>query len=246
MSRSSTVQRLQDIATRLRAARDPDAEPANASPVLRRLRAWQAARLGQTFADLREAPRHREAAAFFLSDLYGEQDVSWRDRDLARMMPTLVRWLPEAMLGTVCDALELDWLSHRLDLRVAIALGAEAGRAPPLRVASYAAAYRAAGSPEERARQIDLLMAVGRELDHIVRVPLVYGVLKLARGAAGRAGLGSLHNFLERGFSAFRAMGGADEFLRIIDQREREASRRLFAGDAAPFGEGFAEPRPGA
>jgi len=246
MSRSKTVQRLEDIATRLRAARDPEAEPANASPVLRRLRAWQAARLGQTFADLRASPRHRQAADFFLTDLYGEQDVSWRDRDLARMMPTLVRWLPEAMLDTVCDALELDWLSHRLDLRVAIALDGEPKRAPAIRIASYAAAYRAAGTAAERERQIDLLMAVGRELDHIVRVPLVYAVLKLARGAAGRAGLASLHSFLERGFAAFRAMGGADDFLRIIESRERETARRLFAGDAEPFGAGFVEPRPGA
>jgi hypothetical protein len=244
VGRSSTVERLQDIANRLRSARDPKAEPVNASPVLRRLRGWQAARLGQTFADLRASPRHREAAEFFLSDLYGEQDVSWRDRDLARMMPTLVRWLPEVMLDTVCDALELDWLSHRLDLRVAVALDAEVRGGAPIRIASYAAAYRAAGTPDERARQLDLLMEVGRDLEHIVRVPLVYGVLKLARGAAGRAGLGSLHHFLERGFSAFRAMGKATEFLATIEGREREASRRMFAGEAQPFGPGFAEPVP--
>lgn len=244
MGRKTTVERLEDIAARLRAARDPAAEPANASPVLRRLRAWQAARLAQTFADLRASPRHQQAAAFFLSDLYGEQDVSWRDRDLARMMPTLVRWLPEAMLDTVSDALELDWLSHRLDLRVAVALDGDPRRPPAIRVASYAAAYRAAGTPAERARQIDLLMGVGHDLDHIVRVPLVYGVLKLGRGAARRAGLGSLHGFLERGFAAFRAMGGAGEFLATIEAREREASRRLFAGDPAPFGAGFPEPRP--
>ncbi len=245
MGRSSTVERLQDIADRLRSARDPKAEPVNASPVLRRLRAWQAARLGQTFADLRASARHREAAEFFLSDLYGEQDVSWRDRDLARMMPTLVRWLPEAMLGTVCDALELDWLSHRLDLRVAVSLPASVRNGAPIRIANYVDAYREAGTPDDRERQLDLLMTVGRELESIVRVPLVYGVLKLARGAAGRAGLGSLHHFLERGFSAFRAMGRATEFLATIESRERDAARRMFAGEAQPFGEAFAEPAPG-
>jgi hypothetical protein len=239
------VERLQDVADRLRSARDPKAEPVNASPVLRRLRAWQAARLGQTFADLRTSARHREAAEFFLSDLYGEQDVSWRDRDLARMMPTLVRWLPEAMLDTVADALELDWLSHRLDLRVAVALPASVRNGAPIRIASYVEAYREAGTPDDRERQIDLLMAVGRELESIVRVPLVYGVLKLARGAAGRAGLGNLHNFLERGMSAFRAMGRATEFLATIESRERAAARRMFAGEAQPFGKGFDEPVPG-
>lgn len=245
MSRKTTVERLQDIADRLRSARDPQRDPLNEAPILKRLRAWQSARLAITFADLRANPRHRQAAEFFLADLYGEDDVSWRDRDLARMMPTLVRWLPEAMLGTVCDALELDLISHSLDLKVAAALQSRTPRSALIDVAAYALAYRAAGTPDERSRQIDLLMLVGRDLEHIVRVPLVYAVLKLARGPAGRAGLGSLQSFLERGFAAFRAMGSAREFLATIEGREREASRRLFAAVREPFGPGFAEPRSG-
>lgn len=244
MSRRTTVERLQDIADRLRAARDPRRDPANDLPVLRRLRAWQAARLAVSFADLRATPRYRRAADFFLSDLYGEADVSWRDRDLARMLPTLVRWLPERMLDTVCDALELDLLSHQLDLRVAGQLPVAVQRGAALDAAAYARGYRAAGTPRERARQIDLLMVVGRDLEHIVRVPLVYAVLKLARGPAGRAGLGALQSFLERGFAAFKAMGKADEFLGVIERREREVSRRLFDAAAAPFGDAFEEPAP--
>lgn len=244
MSRSVTVERLQAVADSLRAARDPIADPTNESPTLRRVRAWQAARLAITFADLRKSAKYRQAAEFFLSDLYGEQDVSWRDRDLARMMPTLVRWLPEAMLGTVCDALELDLLSHRLDLHLARALQGKSSRAPTIDIEAYGAAYRASCTAEERGTQIDLLMRVGRELEHIVRVPLVYGVLRIARGPASRAGLGNLQAFLERGFAAFRAMGKADDFLGIIERRERLASRKLFAGDEAPFGAGFDEPQP--
>jgi hypothetical protein len=244
VSRSVTVERLQAVADSLRAARDPIADPTNESPTLRRVRAWQAARLAITFDDLRKSTKYRQAAEFFLSDLYGEQDVSWRDRDLARMMPTLVRWLPEAMLGTVCDALELDLLSHRLDLHLARALQGKSGRAPTIDIEAYGAAYRASCTAEERGAQIDLLMRVGRELEHIVRVPLVYGVLRIARGPASRAGLGNLQAFLERGFAAFRAMGKADEFLDIIERRERLASRKLFAGDPAPFGNAFAEPQP--
>ncbi len=246
MSRNVTVERLQAVADNLRAARDPIADPTNESPTLRRVRAWQAARLAITFADLRDSAQYRQAAEFFLTDLYGEQDVSWRDRDLARMMPTLVRWLPEAMLGTVCDALELDLLSHRLDLHLARALQGKSSRAPAIDIAAYAAAYRTSCTADERAQQIDLLMRVGRELEHVVRVPLVYGVLRIARGPASRAGLGNLQTFLERGFAAFRAMGKADEFLRIIGSRERLASRKLFAADPAPFGAGFDEPQPAA
>jgi hypothetical protein len=240
MTRRDIVDRLEDIATRLRAVRDPDADPRNRLAWVKPLQSWQSRRLGVTFADLLDSRRFRRAAQFFLTDLYGEQDVSWRARDLARMMPTLVRWLPGPMLETVCDALELDWLSHKLDLAVAArldALGLDPAR--PLTVANYARAYREAGDRTQRARQLDLLREVGVDLDWIVRKPLVYAVLKLARGPAEHSGLGALQGFLERGFAAFREMGGAKDFLDTIDGRERAAMERMLAGTPDPFGPDF-------
>jgi hypothetical protein len=72
-----------------------------------------------------------------------------------------------------------------------------------------------------------------------VRKPLVYAVLKLARGPAEHSGLGALQGFLERGFAAFREMGGAKDFLDTIDGRERAAMERMLAGSADPFGPDF-------
>jgi hypothetical protein len=240
MTRRGTVERLTGIARRLRDARDPVALPANRSPWLRALRGWQSRRLARTFSDFQDLPHYRKAVAFFLEDLYGEQDVSWRDRDFARMMPTLVRWLPEAMLETVADALELDWISHVLDMRVASTLEAhDVAGDRIIDPARYARAYAEAGTPAERGRQIDLLIAVGRELESIVRKPVVYAVLRLARGPAASAGLGGLQNFLERGFAAFRELGPAGHFLGTIEARERAAMRSLLEGRADAFGAGF-------
>lgn len=240
MTRRSTVERLAGIAERLRAARDPVALPANRSAWLRTVRGWQSRRLARSFADFEAYPHYRKAVAFFLEDLYGEGDMSWRDRDLARMMPTMVRWLPEAMLETVADALELDWISHVLDLRVASRLEASGPRqAGVIDVARYANAYAAAGTRAERVRQIDLLMAVGRELESIVRKPVVYAVLRLARGPAASAGLGGLQSFLERGFAAFRELGSASHFLQTIEERERRAMEGLLEGRADALGRGF-------
>lgn len=239
MTRRGTVERLTGIADRLRAARDPVALPANRSPWVRALRGWQARRLARTFADFDAYPHYRKAVVFFLEDLYGEEDMSWRDRDLARMMPTMVRWLPEAMLETVADALELDWFSHVLDLRVAARLEALAGPDRWIDAARYARAYAEAGTRAERVRQIDLLIKVGRELESIVRKPIVYAVLRLARGPAATAGLGGLQNFLERGFAAFRELGPAQHFLETIERRERAAMERLLEGRADAFGPGF-------
>jgi hypothetical protein len=240
MTRRSTVDRLAGIAERLRAARDPVALPANRSAWLRSVRGWQARRLALSFADFEAYPHYRKAVTFFLEDLYGEQDMSWRDRDLVRMMPTMVRWLPEAMLETVADALELDWISHVLDLRVASRLEESVSRgAAVVDIARYASAYSAAGTRAERERQIDLLMAVGRELESIVRKPVVYAVLRLARGPAASAGLGGLQSFLERGFAAFRELGSASHFLQTIEERERRAMEGLLAGRADALGRGF-------
>jgi hypothetical protein len=47
--------------------------------------------------------------------------------------------------------------------------------------------------------------------------------------------LAELQKFLERGFTAFAALGGADRFLAAIAGRETELAQRLFAGVQKPF-----------
>jgi hypothetical protein len=53
------------------------------------------------------------------------------------------------------------------------------------------------------------------------------GMLKLMRGPAHLAGLGELHEFLERGFNAFRGMGSASEFLDGDRQQGAEAAGQI-------------------
>jgi len=233
--RVDAAQRVVDLLRALRDARDPKVDPRNELPRLVELRGWQARRLAECFADLSDDPRHADAAEFFLTDLYGEHDVSWRARDLERMLPTLRRWLPVAMLETVADALALDLLSQQLDLALAEAHEALTGPRAEIDERNYAQAYRTAGTRADRERQIDLIRTVGEDLDAIVRKPLVFTILRLARGPAARAGLGQLQSFLERGFGAFRTMGGAEEFLDTIEGREREVMRRLYANHPQPF-----------
>jgi hypothetical protein len=228
---SETADRLQGLLRDLHRARHPEHEPRNRLPQLQRLRRWQSARLGRSFGSLREHPRYRDAAEFFLSDLYGAGDASWRDRDLARVLPTMLRWLPTGVLGSLADALELDLISQRCDLAMVDHL--PEGH---IDVAAYARAYRASVDAAQRKRQIALIGDVGRELESIVRKPFILGVLKLARGPARGAGFGELQGFLERGFSAFRAMGPAHEFLGTITSGETAAMQKLLAAHPDPFG----------
>src|SRR5258706_9636386 len=237
MSRRDQAERVTALLRALGLARDPFAEPRNLLPQLRPLRTWQGERLARSFGDLRQNPRYRAAADFFVTELYGSDGASWRDRALQRMLPTLRAWLPAHMLDTVAAALELDLISHELDLSVADALARE--RVAPDRITAprYAAAYRAAGDRPARARQLELLLVVGRELDRIVKKPLIYTILKLARGPARAAGLNRLQQFLDHDFAAFCAMGGADAFLAEVERRGGEGRARLFAGHRDPFGE---------
>jgi hypothetical protein len=53
----------------------------------------------------------------------------------------------------------------------------------------------------------------------------------MMRRPAQIAGLGELHDFLQRGYDAFAKMGDATEFLERILGRERKLLLTLFAGD---------------
>ncbi|MCL4745729.1 MAG: hypothetical protein KJZ83_09955, partial [Burkholderiaceae bacterium] len=203
-----------------------------ADPVLRArnaaLKHWQARRLGRTHADLLDDPRYRAAARFFLDDLYGGKDFSQRDTELARVIPTLARMLPNAALGTIADAVELDALTERLDEALAGALGSRLDRG--IDEAQYAQAYRHACGRGDREHQLDLVLSIGRSLDRLVRHPLLGGVLRAMAAPARIAGVTAMHEFLVRGFGAFRGIGGASEFLARIDLRERSILQCIYCG----------------
>jgi hypothetical protein len=184
---------------------------------LRELRGWQSARLARTYEDLRSLPRYAGAIEFFLSDLYGAGDSGARNRDLARAWRFLRRTLPPAMLQVMARALELQVLSAELDL-------AMIGALPPgtITAASYAVAYRAVGRPDQRRRQIDLVVSAGEELDRAVRHAWVGLALRAAHVPAHAAGFGTLQDFHERGFAAFSVMNGAQRLLECVQQRETQ------------------------
>ena len=197
---------------------------------LEELQAWQAGRLRSTYADLLDQPRYRMAVEFFLGELYGAGDPTARDRDLLRVEHVMERLLPAQALHALTLAIELEILSQELDGDVVRALPDG-----PITGDSYAAGYRGADRRADRERQIDLIIECGQYLDKLVRLPLLRGLVRLARRPAHAAGFGALHEFLERGLEAFDRMGRADEFLGTIGQRERTLSANLFAGRRDPF-----------
>jgi hypothetical protein len=195
---------------------------------LERIARWQADRLRGTYADLMAQARYADAIAFFQTDLYGNADFAQRDADLTRVVPVMMRMLPARVIATVVQAMELNALSQELDRTLLAQLPREDGG---FTAAEYCHAYRRMGSRPARERQIGLIGEIGAALDSYVKKPLIQTALVMMRRPARLAGLQVLHDFLERGFLAFRKMQGADEFLATIDGRERELMNALFAGE---------------
>lgn len=228
----------QRLARRLdwqKALNDPAREPRSRLATLPLLRQWQSRRLASGFQDFLEDPAKRPAAQFFLSDLYGDRDFSARDRDAAKVLPMMSRFLPDSLLRAATDAIELAVLSQALDLRLASYLATRPDPLAPISLVDYRKAYRSANYPRLRQHQVELILRVGHALDAAVKKHGVYRLLRAARLPAQLAGLSELQLFLERGFTAFDALGGADSFLDEVASREFEISRRLFSGHPQPF-----------
>ncbi len=210
-------------------------EPRNRDPRLPELQRWQMQRLAASFQQFLDDPVSRPAAEFFLSDLYGDHDFSGRDRDVARVLPTMTRILPAQMIATAGDAIALSALSHAFDLRMAAALSRKLGRREAIDVGAYADAYRVVAHPRLRREQIALISSIGVALATAVHKPTLWRLLRMSRMPARLAGLSALQSFLERGFGAFRVLDDAEAFVQRIVAQEIEVSRRLFSGDPDSF-----------
>lgn len=185
---------------------------------------WQGQRLARTYPDLLASTRYRPACEFFLEELYGAKDFEARDSEALRVVPKLARMLPERAVETMALAVELDETSESLDARLAKSIRL------PVDPAGYARAYRETGTLAERQLQIETVDRIGQTLEKLARIPLLSGMLHMMRVPAEAAGFGHLHRFLQNGFDAFKAMGSAEEFLRIIRSRETALMQALFAG----------------
>ena len=188
------------------------------------IKRYQHRRFSLTYADLLNSDRYRSAANFFLNELYGPRDFAERDAQFAKVVPAIVRLFPRQVIGTVAALAELHELSERLDTAMGIAL-------PSIDLSAevYTRAWQRCGDLAGRQRQIALMVNLGRSIDGMTRKPLLRKSLRMMRSPARAAGLGQLQGLLESGFDAFGGMRGADEFLAIVESRERSLAIRLFS-----------------
>ena len=233
------LQNLQSrLARRLRwqkQAHDLEKHDAVLTEHLPGLRAWQSQRLAASFAHFMDDPRKRMAAIFFFSVLYGDPEFLQRDEEAAKILPKMARILPASLLRAAVDSIELSVLSHALDMRMARTLAGIGVKPGNIDASQYQRAYRKVGLRRLRARQIDLVLDVGERLDSVIKMHGIGKLLAASRLPARMLGLAHLQGFLERGFTAFNQLGGADAFLEEIHRQESCIAERLRDGDTRPF-----------
>lgn len=193
----------------------------------------QSRRFAGTYADLLAGGPYAAASRFFLEELYSDRDYAERDAQFARIAGAIQKFFPHQVAQTAAALARLHALTEDLDHSLAkVWLAQPAATAPTLR---YCAAWRQLGRRADRQQQLQVVMEIGQEMARLTRTPGLRLMLKMMRGPAAAAGLGSLQRFLESGFDTFAAMAkrpqGAEQFLETVRTRETALITALFDDD---------------
>jgi hypothetical protein len=184
------------------------------------LRDWQSRRLAATYADLLANPRFARACRFFLEDVYAAKDFRQRDEEIRHLYEIISRFLPDILLRLVKTVIELNDLTEALDEELWTVMQEQLGVTDTITMDLYMEGYRLCDNYAERAYQIELIGEVGHMVDLTTRIPLIGTTLKVVRAPVTAAGWGDLHDWIQRGFLAFKHMHGAKTFLATIHERE--------------------------
>lgn len=227
------AQTIRDAVSRVSALRQASQNDPALHGAITSIKRFQAGRFAQTYSDLLSAGPYRDAARFFLDELYSDRDYSLRDAQFSRIAGALQTFFPKQVVAIAVSLADLHALTEELDHT----MGEEwlSARSPEQanEAERYAGAWRAVGRRNDRNAQLNDVLAVGNELDKLTRASGLRMMLKMMRRPASAAGLSSLQSFLESGFDTFARMNGrgkgAQEFLGIVRARESLLIDELFA-----------------
>ncbi len=196
---------------------------------------WQAGRLKLTHQDLYQHPDYQAGLGFLLSDLYAPASMTRRDDNIDRVFPKMVKWLPDHLLETLAGLVELNLITQQLDLELAELLDERGIQARSVTAEHYCEVYRASQKLEQRRKQVMLVADVGQQLDRYVRNRTLGWLLSMSRAPAEMADLSDLHDFLHRGYSAFRKMDKVDLLIDRLVAREHRVMNNIINGHPEPF-----------
>jgi hypothetical protein len=220
---------IRDSVTHVTLLRQTVADKPELVRALSDIKHFQARRFAGTYFDLLHSEQYKPAALFFLEELYSDKDYSERDFQFARIAAALERVFPQQVVQTAVSLAQLHRLTEELDLAMAQRWMTNPDTPE---VTRYVSAWRTVGRHSDRSTQLATVLGIGHELGRLTRTPGLRMMLKMMRGPANVAGLGSLQRFLESGFDTFASMGrkggGTDRFLDTVLARESGLIDRLF------------------
>lgn len=223
---------IRDAVKRVTELRESASHATVLADAISAVKGFQARRFAGAYIDLLCSKQYQAAARFFLEELYSDQDFSQRDAQFARIAGALERLFPEQVVQTAVSLAQLHCLTEELDYAMAINWVSNADLPE---VTRYVTAWRAVGRQSDRMSQLDMVIVIGQELDRLTRTRGLRTMLRMMRGPANLAGLGSLQQFLERGFDTFSAMArqgdGTRYFLDTVQSRESGLIDQLFHAD---------------
>lgn len=186
----------------------------------RALQTFQAARLNNTYADLKSDPEYAKMGQFFFEKLYAPEDFSFRDASIKKLHKLLKNKIYSGVISAASNVIELHELSDRLDDRmveqmIALDVGVD------MDMDQYQRVYRSLDNYDERLFQITLGAEVTRIFHRLSKKWAVAVSLKTVRKVAHFVGMGKILDFIYEGYSAFRSIKNIDYFVETIDKRER-------------------------
>lgn len=198
------------------------------------LQAFQARRLHHTHAALVADPDYQAATTLFLNDIYGGIDLLPMAVEIERALPLATRLLPDTVLATSATAAAIMTLTQELDEQLASLLFEQCGIST-LDSETYVDAFRSMGRLDDRVRQLELATTLGAGLDRYVRNRLIHATFRIARRPAHSYGLGTLYDFLDRGFTAMRPLGSTHSLFARMTEAEHAILGRIAGGEPDPF-----------
>jgi hypothetical protein len=188
---------------------------------------WQLEYMLPFYEDLRSSLDRAAAVDFVVSDLTGIS-ISERDHEFAKVLPIMSRMLPARALSAVATAMQLNARVLAINLSICRALFKEIAIDADITDASYCAACRRASDLDECLELVHLTADIGRNLDHVIRIPMMGLTLRAMRMPARLAGFAVLQIFLEKGYKTFNALQDVDQFLDDMTVRMTEVFGRIF------------------
>ena len=193
---------------------------------------WQLDYLLQFFEDMRKSPDEGAAVAFIVSDLAGVE-IDQRDRDFARVLPLMIRMLPDSVLSGAATAMRLNARVLEINLAICRSLAEANALQEEISEQEYGRACRKAASYEECMTLVQLTVELGQQLERVIHMPMIGPTLKAMRYPSRLAGFGALQAFLETGYRRFVALDNVDRFLVDIESHMQRIFTRVYKAPLA-------------